>query len=154
MRIRSLPAPALLLMSMSAFSQSNVDGSTSLMDKASYPKAYAKWGSSGFKKINALRQPAANFWGSVQSRGDSDCRIREKPVVLTRFYITKDDIKANRLPASDKAGREGISDDSMKDTCLESIKKKSAYSKSFKRYPASERAERSPVVPGIDLRTV
>lgn len=150
------------------------DVSTWRMDKAGYPKAYAAWGEGGFRKINGLMQPAADLIrrskdcavfesiGLSDQRSDSkektvvffaDCRAQEGAGAFARFYVTEADIQAGRVPISDKASAETVTDAQMKEACAASVMKKRKRG-AMKRYPASERVERSPVALGNAMVTV
>lgn len=126
-------------------------GAIDLMSKEQYPKAYAKWGASGFKKINQLMQPAAeiiiksNDCKTLETialsdeRSDpknkkivffADCKDQQKSYV--RYYIAESEILSKTTPVSDKAAASLVSRDEMARRCYLSSKSRLTHPSTFK----------------------
>lgn len=161
----SLLALLALFLSVDAFAQADV--SAFFLDKQQYPKAYAAWGGSGIQRINALLQPAgdlllkssdckkiselalSNEFSNPQKKKIvlfADCQTTANTFPVVRYYLTEEEIQSGRVPVSDRESAQTVSEDQMKNACIESIKAK--HSKGFKRFPASERVEWSQPRPG------
>lgn len=142
-------------------------GAIDLMSKEQYPKAYAKWGSGGFKKINQLMKPAAeiilksNDCKALETialsdeRSDpkkkkivffADCKDQQKNYV--RYYITEDEILSKITPASDKAAASLVSKDEMARQCYLSTKSRMAHPSTFKPTFGGTITSTSPIKPG------
>ncbi len=166
---------AFVVVAIAPVVQAGVDVSMWRMDKAGYPKAFAAWGKEGFRKINDLMEPAAELVrrskdcvvlegiGLSDQRSDArskkvvffaDCRAQGQGIAFTRFYVTEADIRSGTVPESDRAGAEATSDAQMTAACADSARQKLRRSSAMKRYPASERVERSTVALGNAMATI